>query len=191
MIIRREGLLECPDDGRRSVGSHTTTALTAPHRSASIQTLFLFRFLDSSYSSKLNLCVYKEILKGHLPKAVFQSILESELERWRVRLHQLFTGYIALSYIARFMWLLAKSYIARNIWSYSQVHLAIQLLAIQPDISCYIAELYSQKYMAIYATQFFKFLAEYIARYFWLYLAIQLSVIQPNISGYIVALHSQ
>ena len=169
MIIRREGLLECPDDGRRLVGSHTTTALTAPHRSASIQTLFLFRFLDSSYSSKLNLCVYKEILKGHLPKAVFQSILESELERWRVlRLHQLFFGYIALSYIARFMWLLAKSYIARNIWSYSQVHLAIQLLAIQPDISCYIPELYSQKYMAIYATQFFKFLAEYIARYFWL-----------------------
>ena len=87
MIIRREGLLECPDDGRRLVGSHTTTALTAPHRSASIQTLFLFRFLDSSYSSKLNLCVYKEILKGHLPKAVFQSILESELERWRVKLH--------------------------------------------------------------------------------------------------------
>ena len=82
MIIRREGLLECPDDGRRLVGSHTTTALTAPHRSASIQTLFLFRVLDSSYSSKLNLCVYKEILKGHFPKAVFQSILESELRRW-------------------------------------------------------------------------------------------------------------
>ena len=58
MIIRREGLLECPDDGRRSVGSHTTTALKAPHRSASIQTLFQFRFLDSSNSSKLGLCVY-------------------------------------------------------------------------------------------------------------------------------------
>ena len=68
MIIRREGLLECPDDGRRSVGSHTTTALTAPHRSASIQTLFLFRFLDSSYSSKLSLFVYEEILGDPSPK---------------------------------------------------------------------------------------------------------------------------
>ena len=68
MIIRREGLLECPDDGRRLVGSHTTTALTAPHRSASIQTLFLFRFLDSSYSSKLSLFVYEEILGDPSPK---------------------------------------------------------------------------------------------------------------------------
>ena len=66
MIIRREGLLECPDDGRRSVGSHTTTA---PHRSASIQTLFQFRFLDSSNSSKLSLCVNEKILEGHLPQS--------------------------------------------------------------------------------------------------------------------------
>ena len=82
MIIRREGLLECPDDGRRSVGSHTTTALKAPHRSASIQTLFQFRFFDSSYSSKLSVCVDEKILGGNFPKAVFQGILESELKRW-------------------------------------------------------------------------------------------------------------
>ena len=79
MIIRREGLLECPDDGRRS---HTTTALKAPHRSASIQTLFQFRFLDSSYSSKLSVCVDEKILGGNFLKAVFQGILESELKRW-------------------------------------------------------------------------------------------------------------
>ena len=75
MIIRREGLLECPDDGWRSVGSHTTTALKAPHRSASIQTLFQFRFLDSSNSSKLSLCVYEEILEGHLPQSSFPGYL--------------------------------------------------------------------------------------------------------------------
>ena len=56
--------------------------LTAPHRSASIQTLFQFRFLDSSYSSKSSVCVDEKILGGNFPKAVFQRILESELKRW-------------------------------------------------------------------------------------------------------------
>ena len=86
MIIRREGLLECPDDGRRSVGSHTTTALKAPHRSASIQTLFQFRFFDSSYSSKLSVCVYmkkswEETSPKHFSKASWNPSSRDGCER--------------------------------------------------------------------------------------------------------------
>ena len=114
-------------------------------------------------------------------------------------------------------------YMARFSWLYSTLNLAIQhnkfgyiavgSLAIQPDISGYIARytwlysswLYSQasysnlRYIASYLWLYSYWLysqiylaiqlAGYIARYIWLYsqiyLAIQLLAIQPDISGYI------
>ena len=116
-------------------------------------------------------------------------------------------------------------FMARFSWLYSTLNLAIQhnkfgyiavgSLAIQPDISGYIARytwlysswLYSQasysnlRYIASYLWLYSYWLysqiylaiqlAGYIARYIWLYsqiyLAIQLLAIQPDIYGYIAS----